>query len=169
MNDSHIRIATSSDLSEIWAILQQAIARRRAEGSTQWQDGYPNPEVVLNDISKRHGYVCIIDDTIAVYVAVIQNDEPAYDALEGQWRSHGPFVVLHRVAVSDAFLGRGLAERIFRWAEDYARAHDIYSIKVDTKDDNKAMLHIVAKLGYAYCGVVHFRAGSRQAFEKILV
>jgi hypothetical protein len=27
-------------------ILQQAIARRKADGSNQWQDGYPNPEVI---------------------------------------------------------------------------------------------------------------------------
>jgi hypothetical protein len=33
-------------------ILQQAIARRKADGSNQWQDGYPNPEVILNDITK---------------------------------------------------------------------------------------------------------------------
>jgi hypothetical protein len=31
---------------------QQAIARRKADGSNQWQDGYPNPEVILNDITK---------------------------------------------------------------------------------------------------------------------
>jgi hypothetical protein len=31
---------------QIWIILQQAIARRKADGSNQWQDGYPNPEVI---------------------------------------------------------------------------------------------------------------------------
>jgi hypothetical protein len=33
-------------------ILQQAIARRKADGSNQWQMVIPNPEVILNDITK---------------------------------------------------------------------------------------------------------------------
>ncbi len=30
----------------IWEILQDAILRRKKDGSNQWQDGYPNPESV---------------------------------------------------------------------------------------------------------------------------
>jgi hypothetical protein len=30
--------------SQIWIILQQAIARRKKDGSNQWQDVIPNPE-----------------------------------------------------------------------------------------------------------------------------
>ncbi len=40
------RKALSEEIPEIWMILQAAIQRRKEDGSTQWQDGYPNPYVI---------------------------------------------------------------------------------------------------------------------------
>ncbi len=40
--------------------------------------------------------------------------------------------------------------------------------KVDTNFDNAAMLHILKKLGYTYCGEVYLAGGERKAFEKLL-
>ena len=40
--------------------------------------------------------------------------------------------------------------------------------KVDTNFDNVAMLHILKKLGYTYCGEVYLAGGERKAFEKLL-
>jgi hypothetical protein len=65
----HFRKATTTEIPQIWIILQQAIARRKADGSNQWQDGYPNPEVILNDI-KNAGYVLLEDEDIVGYVAL---------------------------------------------------------------------------------------------------
>ena len=56
------RKAFPSDASRIWEILQQAILKRKEEGSNQWQDGYPNSEVIKKDISKEIGYVLIINN-----------------------------------------------------------------------------------------------------------
>jgi hypothetical protein len=52
------RKATTTEIPQIWIILQQAIARRKADGSNQWQDGYPNPEVIQM-IYKNAGYVLL--------------------------------------------------------------------------------------------------------------
>ena len=49
--------ADITDIPEIWAILQNAILRRKNDGSNQWQDGYPNPEVVKKDVENGYGYV----------------------------------------------------------------------------------------------------------------
>ena len=48
----NFRKATITDAPKIWIILQQAILRRKADGSNQWQDGYPNPEIIQQDIEK---------------------------------------------------------------------------------------------------------------------
>lgn len=40
--------------------------------------------------------------------------------------------------------------------------------KVDTNFDNAAMLHLLKKLGYTYCGEVYLAGGERKAFEKLL-
>ena len=61
------RKANLSEITPIWEILQQAIHRRKEEGSAQWQDGYPNPEVVQNDITKGQGFVLVDGETIIGY------------------------------------------------------------------------------------------------------
>ena len=47
--------ADASDIPEIWTILQHAIIRRKNEGSNQWQDGYPNLEVIKKGVEKGGG------------------------------------------------------------------------------------------------------------------
>ena len=168
MENVNIRMATPTDEPAIWELLQQAIQRRKAAGSTQWQDGYPNPTVVQNDIQKSQGFVLTIHNVIAAYVAIIINDEPAYDGIEGTWLSNSNFVVLHRIAVADDFIGKGYASQLLQWAEQWAMEKQIWSIKADTKYDNKGMLHLFEKLEYQYCGEVFFRGGARMAFEKLL-
>jgi GNAT superfamily N-acetyltransferase len=162
------RPAILSEVTSIWTILQQAIQRRKAEGSEQWQDGYPNPEVVFQDIEKGVGYVITFNNRIIAYTAILINDEPAYFNIEGQWLTNQDFVVYHRVAVADAFLGQGVAKRMLAYIEDYARQNQIYSLKVDTNFDNAAMLTLLQNNGYVYCGEVYFRGSPRKAFEKVV-
>ncbi|OJU52930.1 MAG: GNAT family N-acetyltransferase [Bacteroidales bacterium 45-6] len=163
------RKANQSDVEAIWRILRQAIERRRQDGSHQWQDGYPNPEVIEKDILRGHGYVLLDEDRLVAYTAIMTNNEPAYDTIDGKWLTAGTdFLVLHRIAVENNYLGQGIAKRIFGEAEKIACSMGIASIRVDTNFDNQAMLHVVAKLGYAYCGEVILRGGARKAFEKVL-
>ena len=165
----NFRKATALEIPQIWDILQQAIARRKNDGSQQWQDGYPNETVIQQDIAKGIGYILAGDDTILGYAAILINDEPAYDNLKGNWLTDGDFVVVHRVAILDDYLGKGLAQKIFLFTEDLAIENNIFSIKVDTNFDNLPMLKIFEKFGYTYCGEVILRDGVRKAFEKKLL
>jgi len=165
--ETYFRKATIKDRERIWAILQQAIIRRREEGSQQWQDGYPNADVVRQDIENDRGYVLMENESVVAYCA-ISDDEPAYLAIDGKWLTSGAFLVVHRVAVAGEYLGKGLAKAIFRHVEDLALKQGIPSIKVDTNFDNLAMIGIFEKLGYSYCGEVYFRGNARRAYEKVL-
>ncbi|QNF34757.1 GNAT family N-acetyltransferase [Adhaeribacter swui] len=162
------RQANPTDLPLIWEILQQAIMRRKADGSNQWQDGYPNPAVIQKDIEQGHGFVLIEKDTVVGYSAVIINHEPAYAAIEGKWLTNADFVVVHRVAIAVTHLGKGLAQKILEYVADFTRQNHIYSIKADTNFDNPAMIKVFEKLGYSYCGEVYFRGSPRKAYEKVL-
>ncbi|MCE3074395.1 GNAT family N-acetyltransferase [Chryseobacterium gwangjuense] len=164
-----LRKAEIEDRDIIWNILQQAIERRRQDGSTQWQQGYPNLDTVESDIAKGFGYVMTVDEEIAVYTALILNDEPAYSTIEGEWLSNGEFVVVHRVAVDEKFAGQGMVKKLFDHIEDFTKNNGIQSVKVDTNFDNIAMLKILERKGYTYCGEVFLAGGMRKAFEKIII
>lgn len=166
--DYLFRRAQSEDQDRIWKILADAVLRRKEEGSQQWQDGYPNPSVIKTDIEKGNGYVLADGDIIAGYCAIMINDEPEYATIKGSWLTDGDFVVCHRVAVAEDYLGKGLAQKMLLHVEEFAREHHIRSVKADTNFDNAGMLYIFKKLGYIYCGEVAFRGTPRKAFEKVL-
>lgn len=162
------RPADIPDIPAIWEILRKAIIRRRNEGSLQWQDGYPNRAVIETDIQKNAAYVLCVGEQIVGYSAVLINDEPAYQHIEGSWLTSDDFMVIHRVAIAETELGKGLAVLIFSFVEQLALSHSIYSIRVDTNFDNAAMLRVLEKAGYCFCGQVYLRGKPRKAFEKKL-
>lgn len=162
------RKAVTDEIPEIWEMLQDAIERRRVDGSDQWQDGYPNLEVVLTDVEEGHGFVLIENNLVVAYAAVFLNDEPAYENIEGEWLTNGDFFVVHRVVVSKNALGTGKAKELINAIENLAKENEIPSIRMDTNFDNPAMLSIIEKLGYQYCGEVAMRGSARRAFEKII-
>jgi len=164
----NFRKATLAEVPRIWEILQQAILRRKKDGSEQWQDGYPNEDIVKSDIENGYAYVLTGDDEIMGYAAVIFNDEPAYVDINGAWLSNEEFVVIHRIAISDKHSGKGLAKLIMKSTEDIALKNNIFSVKVDTNFDNMAMLKTFENCGYSYCGEVMLRDGLRKAYEKKL-
>lgn len=164
----NLRQATTADAAKIWEILQFAIESRRLDGSQQWQNGYPNQDSVRDDIEQGVGYVLEHEGEIASYCAALFNDEPAYDDIDGAWLTNGDFLVVHRVAVSKTMKGKGMSEKLFVALEDLAKTNNVFSIKVDTNFDNGAMLYILKKLDYTYCGEVILKGAPRKAFEKVL-
>ena len=37
---------------------------KKRRGSNQWQDGYPNPEVIQHDLNNKHGFVLADGDVV---------------------------------------------------------------------------------------------------------
>ena len=165
----NLRQANLSDADRIWEILQQAIQKRKEEGSEQWQNGYPNLDVVENDISNGFGYIIEnVDNLIIGYVAIIDEIEPAYTAIEGKWLNDDSYIVIHRLAVAQDIKIKGLGTWAMNEIEKIAITKKIQNIKVDTNFDNIGMLRVFEKLGYHYCGEVYFDGSARKAFQKVI-
>jgi hypothetical protein len=163
-----LRRAFLAEQPVIWDILQQAIEQRKQDGSEQWQNGYPSEQTVYDDITSGNGYVLLDNNVIIAYAAIIFGVEPAYNDIKGNWLTNGDYVVVHRVATSNAVKRKGVATRLFKLIEDLCIEHNVYSIKVDTNFDNVPMLKILDKLNYAYCGEIYFGDAPRKAYEKVL-
>lgn len=166
---TQFRKAITQEIPQIWAIIQKAIQRRKADGSKQWQDGYPNEESIQKDVENEVGFVLTDGENMIGYSAVLINDEPEYANIEGKWLTDGDFMVYHRVAIAEEYLGKGFAKMMIENIHQYAIENSIYSVRADTNFDNHAMLKIFNDLGYSYCGEVYFRGSARRAFEKMLL
>ena len=56
-----IRKATPADLPAIMEIINEAKVTLKASGIDQWQKGYPNEAVILQDINGGYSYVYLRD------------------------------------------------------------------------------------------------------------
>jgi hypothetical protein len=126
--------ASKKDIPLIWVLIQDAIALRKKDGSNQWQDGYPNEEVIKNDIKNGIGHVLLDGSKIIGYVAILYNDEPAYKEIKGAWLTNDEFMVLHRIAISKNYLGTGMAQKIM---EQFKIKHQEALQHISTFKDKK--------------------------------
>lgn len=162
------RKAEEADLPAIGAILRGAVARMLAEGKRQWDENYPNERHAADDIANGVGYVMESDGEVVGYAAVVTSGEPAYTSIQGRWLTDGDYVVVHRMAVSRDVKGKGIGKTMMTAVENLAGSLGIGSFRIDTNFDNTAMLALLSKLGFSYCGEIQYEHGSRKAFEKIL-
>lgn len=167
------RMATAADKAAAWSIISRQQELMHQQGRNQWQQGYPNPEVIANDVLQEIGRVLVLDGKVVGYCALIYAGEPCYDTIEGRWltssdSAHCRYSVVHRIGVDPDYANRGLASRFLQLLMQESRDDGCESMRIDTNNDNVQMLHILPKLGFERCGNVVLPDGPRIAFEHLL-
>lgn len=162
-----MRRATEADIQKIMVIMDSARAFQRSLGFNQWEDGYPDTDVIKHDISTRDAYVFCDDRTIVGYAFLPVGDD-SYDWLTGVWKYPGEYGVIHRLAISPTMRGQGLSAKIFSLIETNFMGRGIKIIRVDTGTENTIMQRIMASNNYECRGTRNFSWGERLAYEKLL-
>jgi len=164
------RKAVESDINNIMNIIKQAQDYFKEHGINQWQDNYPNFEIVRNDIVNKNGFVLLKDDNVVGTVAVSFSGEKNYNSIyNGEWLSNHEYAVIHRIAIDSNYKGLELSSSIIKNIEEICLNKGVHSIKVDTHKDNLSMQKMLLKNGFQYCGIIYLEDKSeRIAFEKIL-
>ena len=165
------RKATADDLPAILDICTQAKAFLRSCGVDQWQDGYPEARDFMQDIERGGCHVFLEDGRIIAMVTLLAGEEPAYRDIEGRWLSDGPYAVIHRSAVCDAYRGPGVANGLISLCQTLCAERGVHSIRVDTHAQNRPMRALLEKHGFTYCGKVFYiydpgKVNVRVAYEK---
>ena len=104
-----IRMAYPNEIKRIMEIIQDAkesLAQRQVD---QWQDGYPDEEIIFEDILESRGYVAVEDQEVVAYAAVHKGNEAAYNEIyDGKWEHDNyMYVTFHRVVVAKEAAGKG--------------------------------------------------------------
>lgn len=164
------RLAVESDVDNIMDIIQQAQDYLKNQGIDQWQDNYPNYETIKNDIKYNNCYVLLNDKLIVGTVAAIFGEEKTYKNIyNGKWLSDKEYLTIHRLAISFNYRRLGLSSVILSKIEELCIGKNVYSIKVDTHEENIPMQNFLRKAGFQYCGIIYLENGNKRiAFEKII-
>lgn len=162
------RKSTKNDVPKIMNIVKQAQNYFKEQGIDQWQNNYPNEEVINGDIENGDSYVMLKDDKVVATTVISFDKEETYDKIyDGKWLSNGDYAVIHRIAVDNTYKGLGLSHKIIKYTEDKCKENNVHSIKVDTHEENIPMQKLLTKNGFEYCGIIYLEdGGKRVAFEK---
>ncbi len=168
-----IRKSTFSDLSRIMSIFAEARKTIAALGINQWQNGYPEEEIISSDIEKGESFSVEIGGNVEGTFVMILSGEPTYDKIySGAWKSgneNRSYLTVHRVAISVSSRGSGISGEIIKFAEKFARENQKNSLRIDTHEGNVVMRRMLEKNGFSYCGIIYLESGeARVAYEKLI-
>lgn len=167
-----IRKTNLQDIPEVVAILDYGRQLIRQSGNTvQWQGGYPGPADIEKDIQADCSYVVVVDEsdtndqsqlpsgTIVGTLCIQELEEPTYRDIKGQWLNDSEYVTIHRIASNQKLKGIG------QFAMNYVK-DNFANIKIDTHASNKAMIQLIEKSAFSYCGEIIVADGTpRNAYQ----
>ncbi len=170
------RPAETSDLENIMLTIRQARNYLKKHRVDQWQSGFPDESMVIEDIQRGEGYVMTYCEKYAGYFMLTSEPQEEYDGLtDGKWRAAGRYCTLHRCAVLAEFRGSGMSDRLMATAETMAREQGATALRADTHRHNEPMKALLRRSGFVYRGNVRIEGEAerghdpaRQAFEKLL-
>lgn len=110
-----IRLAFPNEVDAIMQVMEDAKKCLAAAGSDQWQNGYPDADIIIEDIISGQAYVALEEGELLAYAAVTKSPEAAYEAIyEGKWQAgESEYLVFHRIAVAADVQGQG-GSNLFR-------------------------------------------------------
>ncbi len=145
-----LRLATKDDIDQVEQIFKQAKQRMAKEGLAQWNDegDYPNRQIAVEDVQNQISYVYEINGKVAGMITINDDFYDAYPQTPNPQTSRA----IHRVAVSDEFLGQGVGTKLYMGAEQVVADLGYDTIIVDTFTQNEKMNKLIQKCGYQTVG-----------------
>lgn len=154
--------ALLTDIPVIEAIYESARRYMRQNGNMhQWIGGYPQREIIEQDIKNGNLYKVIDNGEIAAVFCYFEGVDPTYNKIyEGNWLNDNPYGVIHRIAVASH--RRGVASFCFEYCFNRSK-----NLKIDTHRDNAPMRNSLLKNGFVECGIIYLLNGDeRIAYQK---
>lgn len=167
MTELEFRPATPDDLDALVALYAAAAQDMRDHGIDQWDEYYPDREILSEDVESGNMVLGLLDGALACAYVVNRDYDPEYAS--GAWaHAQGRFCVLHRLCVNPAMQGKGLARQAMARMEKTAREQGFDSVRLDVFSQNLHAQRLYEGLGYRRTGEVRFRKGSFYLMEKAL-
>ncbi|KRO00749.1 GNAT family N-acetyltransferase [Companilactobacillus kimchiensis] len=157
MSSIYIKRAQVSDLKEITNIIKQAQAMLKADGSPQWQSGYPDTATLRNDIMAQQCWLLMVDGKVAGTATLIVADDPNYRVItDGQWQNNiEPYATIHRIALNADYAGQHLSKFFISNLISQAYQNGISNFRIDTHKMNKRMQALATSAGYIHRGKIY--------------
>lgn len=159
-----IRKADKQEAQFIMDLIKRAVKDMIDKGIEQWDDIYPNMEVISRDIDESSLYV-YDDSGIKGIIVLNEYQDKEYEDVEWE-EQHGRPMVIHRLCIDPEYQGAGIARRFIDFAEEHARENAYDCIRLDAFVHNPRACRLYEGKGYKKRGIVTFRKGKFYCYEK---
>ena len=138
-------------------------------GIDQWDETYPNSEIISKDLNDGTYYVAEMDGTIIGGVNIDKNQDDTYLSLDWEDKSDS-FLVVHRLGVKEEFWNKKIGKYLMLFTENLVIEKGLKSIRLDTYSGNPKAMEFYRRLGYTELGTIDLKPEKDKyyCFEKII-
>lgn len=164
-----IKKAKISEIGEIMLMYKSCVEGMLANNIDQWDESYPNEDIIMQDLIAKTYFIVIEQNIIIAGINIDQNQDKTYLPLK--WKDKkNQFLVVHRLAVKEAFWGRGIGKSLMSFTEKLAIKKGLNSIRLDTYSGNPKAMDFYKRIGYNEVGIINLKPNKNKyhCFEKII-
>ena len=173
MSNIYLRQATMDDLPKIIEIIDGAKKTLRDRGVEQWQQGYPDNEILKQDIEEDISFVLVLNSNVVGVAALQQGYDKNYqDMTSGSWDkdSDVTYSIIHRIAIEADHQGEHLSAALIQQLLTMSYYLGYQDVRIDTHPDNMVMQRIIENNGFEEKGTITMDEddGVRLAYQILL-
>lgn len=159
-----IRKAKISEISDILTITKACAIYMQEKGIFQWNASYPSQQVFENDLERDELYVLVSNTKIIGTLVISTLMDKEYIPIKWLTKNQNN-IYIHRLAVHPNFQGKGYAQQLMDYSENFARNNNFNSIRLDTFSQNKRNQKFYETRGYQKLGDIFFPKQSKHPFH----
>ena len=157
-----IRKATVLDLNSIMQITKACAKHMINQQIFQWNEHYPNRNAFKNDVQRGELYVYMQNNICMGCIVITTIKDVEYVPIE--WLTKDKNIYIHRLAVHPKYQGKGIAQQMMTFAENFAKINGYFSVRLDTFSQNKRNQKFYETRGYKRLGNIYFPKQSKHPF-----
>jgi ribosomal protein S18 acetylase RimI-like enzyme len=159
-----IRLAKVADIDILMTITKACAKYMISKEIYQWNEHYPSKSAFVNDVERNELYVLETNDKVIGCIVISTYMDEEYIPIN--WlTTNTKNVYIHRVAIHPDHQGKGFAQQLMDFAENYAIENNYTSIRLDTFSQNKRNQKFYELRGYKRLGDIYFPKQSEHPFH----
>ncbi|GAA4892471.1 GNAT family N-acetyltransferase [Flaviramulus aquimarinus] len=158
-----IRKATLEEIDKILHITRACAVYMIEKNIYQWNEFYPNKQAFLKDINRNELYVLELENSIIGCIIISTFMDEEYIPIS--WLTPNTNnIFIHRLAIHPNQQGKGYAQQLMQFAEDFAKKNQYTSVRLDTFSQNSRNQKFYEQRGYKRLGEIFFPKQSQYPF-----
>ena len=159
-----IRHAKLPEIKDILKVTRACAQKMVNNGIYQWNEHYPTEQAFLDDLKRDELYVNEHHGQIIGAIVISTHMDEEYIPIK--WLTpNGKNTYIHRVCIHPEFQGKGFAQTMMDFAEDYSKSNGFDSVRLDTFSQNKRNQQFYEQRGYQKLGDIFFPKQSEHPFH----